>query len=103
VCPQHTGFAKSKADRYWSLHKGALPFPKTVDEFLDRAGELRITAEVQIKWGGKWPEIVGRHAGEAMGEPVPANENGGNLTLLRRPAGRPSAARFAMMDDEIPF
>jgi len=100
VCPQHTGYAKSKCDRYWSAHKGNLPFPKTVDEFLDRAGELRITAEVQIKWGGKWPEIVGHHAGEAMGEPVPANDNAGNLGAV---LGRPAARRYAMMDDEIPF
>ena len=40
VCPQHKGFAKAKADKWWALHGGNRPFPATVDEFLDRAGEL---------------------------------------------------------------
>jgi DNA repair protein RadD len=108
ICPQHTGFAKSKADRYWSLHKGSFPFPKSVDEFLDRAGELRVTAEVQIKFGAKYPEIVGHRAGEAMGEAAPANDNagGGNLSGLLRPRrayGSAPANNWADMDDDIPF
>ncbi len=104
VCPQHTGFAKNKSDRYWSLHKGALPFPKSVDEFLDRAGELRVTSEVQIRFGGKYPEILAHHAGEAMGEvPAPAN---GNLAMLGRPTrrlGGATTSNWADIEHDIPF
>lgn len=112
VCPQHTGYAKNKADRYWSEHKGKLPFPKTVDEFLDRAGELRVTAEVQIKFGATkrdYPEITARRVGEAMGEPVANNDNrgGGNLTpyLTGRRAANESYGlhQWSDMDDDIPF
>jgi DNA repair protein RadD len=107
VCPQHQGFAKAKADRYWKLHGGALPFPTSVDEFLDRAAELRVTAEVQVRYTSKWPEIVGHRAGtehpandNLISAPPAANDN-------RPPAANDNEAERArlraLMDDDIPF
>lgn len=113
VCPQHTGFAKSKADRWWAQHGGQRPFPSSVDEFLDRAGELLATAEVKLKFGGKYAEIVDFN-------PAPrvegANDNA-PVVRKREPAlsirsyreladGEDIATEFARLrelDDEIPF
>lgn len=73
VCPQHLEhpdpqkrrFPKSKSDRYWRDHGGKLPFPKTVMEFLDRAGELAVTAEIQTKMNGKYQNVNGWRAAQA--------------------------------------
>lgn len=94
VCPQHTGFAKAKADRYWKLHGGALPFPSGVDEFLDRAGELKVTAELQVKYTTRWPEIVGHRAG-ADNDNTPVADNDNTSAERRRVA--------ALLADDIPF
>lgn len=75
ICPQHEGYARSKADRYWSMHGGQRPFPRTVAEFLDRADELRTTAEIQLKPDGKYQQVVGWRAGPAQDEPVADNDN----------------------------
>lgn len=75
ICCQHDGYAKARADRWWRLHGGKLPFPKTVDEFLDRAGELKVTAEIQLRPNGKYQDIVGHRAGSAAQAEEPANDN----------------------------
>lgn len=62
LCPQHEGYARAKADRYWRTHGGGLPFPRTVTEFLDRAGELAVTAEIQLKPAGKYQDVIGWRA-----------------------------------------
>lgn len=92
VCPQHSGFAKSKADRWWAQHDGKRPFPASVDEFLDRADELLETAEVKLKFGGKYAEIVDFKPAERV---EGANDNA--------PVVRRSAPRLALMDSEVPF
>jgi DNA repair protein RadD len=58
ICPQHTGFAKSKADRFWSDHKGLRPFPRSVDEFLKRQDELHVTDSVTVKPNGRYFEVT---------------------------------------------
>lgn len=65
LCPGHAGYAKSKADKYWRLHNGKTPFPKSADEFLERAGELLATTEVQLDFSksSKFPEFIGHRAG----------------------------------------
>jgi DNA repair protein RadD len=59
VCPEHKGFAKQKADRFWMQHGGAAPAPKSVQEWLDRAGELQPTAEISVRPNGRYFEVVG--------------------------------------------
>lgn len=93
LCPQHTGFPKQRADRYWQQHGGARPFPKTVDEFLERAAELSVTAGIRLKKNGKYWNVEGHQVGAANdNQPVPvaANDN----------AERERLRAFA---DDIPF
>lgn len=65
VCPQHTGFAQSKAHRYWLKHGGDRPFPRTVMEWLERQRELKTTAEISVRPNGKYWDIVDQRAGDA--------------------------------------
>lgn len=106
ICPQHDGFAKTKADKYWSLHRGRRPFPASVDEFLDRADELVVTSEVRVKFAGKWPEVKGHRAGSdyAEGEVDTQETRSPAAQLLNRPsAAERDRIRNLMIDDEIPF
>lgn len=78
VCPQHKGFAKTKADRYWIAHGGQRPMPKTPLEWLERQGELAETTEIQVKPNGKYWDIVGHVVGQHAANdntPPPANDN----------------------------
>lgn len=93
ICPEHSGKAKSEADRFWHIHGGKRPFPKSVDEWLERADELVATAEVEIKYGGKHPEIVGWRAGTDSVE-VEAGEPEGERYRLRA---------LAADWDDVPF
>jgi DNA repair protein RadD len=109
VCPQHMehpveksrAFPKGKSDRYWATHGGKRPFPATVDEFLDRAGELKATTEVQLNYAksSKYPDVVAYRVGEGSyvtESEAPAEEPKGNLSaLLGRGRSEASAARTA--------
>jgi DNA repair protein RadD len=114
ICAGHTGFAKSKADKYWRLHGGKAPFPKSADEFLERAGELMATTEVQLDFSKstKFPEFIGHRAGEGSYSTDVAAPGTGNLgaVLGRRGAVGVGAAErerlaavFADIEDDIPF
>jgi DNA repair protein RadD len=59
ICPQHQGFAKSKADRFWRDHGGELPAPASVSEFLTRQNELRASDQIQIRVSGRYFEVLG--------------------------------------------
>lgn len=111
LCPQHVTYAKTASDRYWSDHGGKLPFPSSVDEFLERvsAGELRPTAQVKLKFGKPYNEVIETRAGD---RPLADNDNTadvrmpkatvlGNLAALRSDRIRP--AFDVDMDDSIPF
>lgn len=79
VCPQHSGFAKTKADRFWLAHGGDRPFPKSVMEWLERQSELKETAEITVQPRGKYWDVVGHMPGANFAvndnaEP-PANDN----------------------------
>jgi DNA repair protein RadD len=95
-CPGHGGYPKAKADRYWKMHGGALPFPKSADEWLDRAGELRVTAEIRLKPNGKYFDIIDWRAGTEVASdsvsPVADNDN-----------WKPLMAAGDNWDEDIPF
>jgi DNA repair protein RadD len=91
LCCAHTGFAKTKADRWWLAHGGARPFPKSVIEFLERQHEVLSTAEIQLDYAKnpKYPDVMAHRVGPANDNvPVAANDNGG---------------RWSDIDDDIPF
>lgn len=81
-CPGHSGFPKSKADRYWLLHQGQRPFPKSAVEWLERAGELKRTAEIQLDYAKnpKYPEVIGHRVADndnapEVDSPTASNDN----------------------------
>lgn len=90
ICAGHTGFPKQKADRFWRAHGGSLPYPASADEFLDRAEELAITSEIQLRKNGKYHDVVGHRTGQAA--PPAANDN-----------ERERLAKLAVGEDIIPF
>ena len=65
ICPQHQGFPKSKADRYWRAHGGLRPFPRTVMEWLERQAELRDTVEISVKPRDRYWDVIGHVVGAA--------------------------------------
>ncbi len=93
VCPQHQGFPKSKADRYWRAHGGKMPFPKTVLEWIERQAELADTVEITVKPRQKYWDVVGHVVGAANDNRVsPVNDNMPEEEDWR-----------VLMDDDVPF
>jgi DNA repair protein RadD len=60
ICPEHEGYARAKFERFWKEHGGSRDYPYSIDETLDRIGELRETTEIRIKANGKHWDITGR-------------------------------------------
>lgn len=74
-CPGHSGYPKSKADRYWRLHGGLSPFPKSADEWLDRSDELKVTAEIKLKPNGKYFDVTDWRPGASAQAEAPTADN----------------------------
>lgn len=91
LCPEHTGFAHSKAHRWWSAHGGQRPFPQTVLEWLDRQNELGQTAEISVRPDGKYWSVVAHR-------PAAVNDNTPQPT-----AANDNVDWEAEMQDSIPF
>lgn len=64
VCFEHDGFAGKKARRWWIAHAGAMPPPVTVDEALERRGELRPVTQVAVRHEGQFDRITTFTLGE---------------------------------------
>jgi DNA repair protein RadD len=96
ICPEHKGFAKTKADRYWLAHGGQRPFPATPIEWIQRQGELAETAEIMVKPRDRYwdvlSHVVGAHAQANDNTPDAANDN-----------AKPARDWEWEMDDDIPF
>lgn len=89
LCFEHTGYAQSKAHRWWAHHNGQRPFPTTVLEALERQNEITPTAEISVRPEGKYWSVVAHRV-------APANAN----TNTPQPANENLAAE---LDDAIPF
>jgi DNA repair protein RadD len=61
-CPAHDGRARSRADKFWMDHGGKMPVPRSADEWLSRADELRATDEISVKPDGKYFAVEGARA-----------------------------------------
>lgn len=99
VCPQHTGFAKSKCDRLWIKFGGQRPFPKTVLEFMERQNELLPADEISVRPSGKYWEIVDHKVGERDHEQSGGNDN----QPLANNSNEPSWMREIEDMDAVPF
>lgn len=72
LCPQHSGFPRSKFERWWREHtqhhgRGGTIIPDTVAEVLQRAGELRRPETIILRKPDKYVEIVSRTFSEEEG------------------------------------
>jgi len=96
VCFGHSGFARSKAEKWWQEitgQEGFLAPPSAVAaldalDILRNAGDVRMVKRLLLRTGAKFPEIVGReyHARDDM------------------PDGKaPSFITPVTADDEVPF
>ena len=65
ICIEHSGWARSQAERWWSLHS-SLPCPETIDEAIDLAvrGWVAVPKSVTAKREGKFWKIVDREIEE---------------------------------------
>lgn len=60
VAVEHTGFARDKAERWWLMHGGRIPVPKTAEEAKRRFTELKRPEAIFVRPNGKWFDIVAR-------------------------------------------
>lgn len=93
-CPEHQGFAKSKADRMWLKFGGARPFPKSVFEFLERQNELLPADEISVRPSGKYWDVVDHRPGQGVD-----NDNERSSDICNCSPGMREVAEM----DEIPF
>lgn len=91
IGPEHTGYFKTKADRWWVRHGGQRPTPKTALELLERQEELADTAEVNVRPSGKYWEVVDYR-------PAAANDN-----AAAPAADNDNQSWGEFLADEIPF
>lgn len=62
VCFEHQGFAREKAHKWWRKNGGQNPVPRTVQEAIQRRGELVRPAELLVRKNGKYHEVVAARA-----------------------------------------
>lgn len=85
--------AKSRSDKFWRDHVGREPYPADVEEWLARIGELRQTAQIQVRPKGRYFEIVGIKPAEQHELPKPIAPD-----TQRRPL-----VNGLDLSDDIPF
>lgn len=57
---EYTGRWRHHACEFWAMHGGAMPFPKTSAEAIERAAELTQPATISVKPNGKYHDITAR-------------------------------------------
>ncbi|QWY83268.1 ATP-dependent RNA-DNA and DNA-DNA helicase protein [Rhizobium phage RHph_X2_25] len=94
-CCAHSGYPKTKADRFWLGHGGLRPMPKSPLEWLERRHELKETVEVQLDYSrnAKYPDVVAHRVGNF----APANNN-------HEPPANDNRPSWAWeLEDDVPF
>lgn len=66
VAFEHTGFARTKAEKWWHEHGGSFPAPRTTEEAIRRfeAGEVKMPRAIFTRKEDGWDRIVGRRFAE---------------------------------------
>lgn len=105
--PAHTGYFKSKTDRWWVKHGGLRPMPKTALEFVERQGELADTAEIATKPDGRYWSVTDYRAAAANDNAVvEQHAEAAKAEAAKTEAANDNSIGFASweeMADEIPF
>jgi hypothetical protein len=65
---QHDGLAREIAGEKWADLGGEMPVPGTVNEAIERQGELCAEVEIAIRYDGRYWQLVGQRVRE--GEPA---------------------------------
>ena len=70
ICPEHTGFARSKFEKWWRAHtEEGTPMPSTADEVCEHAwnGLIRPAVRITVRRvsGNTYPEVSGWELGES--------------------------------------
>ena len=78
LCPEHTGYARQKFEKWWRSHTlEGTPLPRTAEEVVEHswAGMLRETEEITVKRvaGSRYPEITGARLGGFRETEQPVN------------------------------
>jgi DNA repair protein RadD len=92
--PAHTGYFKTKTNKWWLTHGGQRPFPTTAMEFLERQRELLPTAEIKVapnQTNPRYWDVKDTRASSAH-NPLPACN-----------ANTPEPDWMKELDDAIPF
>lgn len=60
VCPEHDGMPRRKFEKWWRDRGGAAPYPKTVDETLDRitAGDIETVTAIRTAPDGDFLRVI---------------------------------------------
>ena len=89
VCLQHSGYARTQAERFWRILSGGTSVPRTVDEALERQDELAWVSHIRVApRGERYWDIIGYRIDDA-------NYDG---NLYRMPVwGKPD------LNDSIPY
>ena len=80
LCPEHTGYARLKFEKWWQAHtEGGVPLPRTAEEVVEHAwsGLVREAEEITVKHiaGQRYPEITDWRLGPPKVSQWTANEN----------------------------
>ena len=80
LCPEHTGYARRKFEKWWQAHtEGGVPLPRTAEEVVEHAwsGLVREAEEITVKHiaGQRYPEITDWRLGPPKVSQWTANVN----------------------------
>jgi DNA repair protein RadD len=90
ICFEHSGYARQKATEWWKS-RGGTGYPHTIDEAIERVGELRKAKKISVVEDGKFWRVVGAELAEKV-EPK-------TVTF----AASDSDEAYQQLLDEIPF
>lgn len=106
VCFEHTGFARTKAEKWWKARTD-LPVPNTVEEALAVVNSVEVATSIRVWTNKKYPEILaycydGSHFGK---------REKGSTSVEVDYAGPPApvkvgdkvVSKLDAFDDDIPF
>jgi DNA repair protein RadD len=101
LCPEHEGYAKRKADRYWRDHGGDTPVPSSVDEWLNRGDELSRTEAIALRQKRDADGKATRYYEVAAYRASMPETTGDLASDLRSSLATRAVGDF--LDEEIPF
>lgn len=64
ICLEHGGYAQDKAARWWLKRGGQSPVPQSVEEALERVGELRPPLTIRVRRDGEFWRVLSAKLGE---------------------------------------